>query len=202
MEEREAIRLRKESSQPKPWTDDEILQNYRFTNIRRMDDKVSQWLLSNWYLPNFDYRNMLPAVALARFINQPESLQAVGFPKVWNTAAIKKRLTRFKEGGKRVFNAAYMVRGNDGQDKIDSVVQYYVQPLVTDPIEIDRSFMRKTWTRLAARYGFGPFMAGQVVADLRWAIEGKWLDRNTWAPMGPGSKRGMNRLQGRELSFH
>jgi len=37
-------------------------------------------------------------------------------------------------------------------------------------------------------------MAGQVVADLRWAMKGKWRDRNRWAPIGPGSRRGLNRL--------
>ena len=40
--EREAIRLKKEAGEPKPWTSDPILQQYRFCNVRRMDDKVSK----------------------------------------------------------------------------------------------------------------------------------------------------------------
>ena len=37
--EREAIRLRRESGQSFPWTDNEILHDYRFTNINRRYDK-------------------------------------------------------------------------------------------------------------------------------------------------------------------
>ena len=44
-----------------------------------------------------------------------------------------------------------------------------------------------------------PVTAGQVVADLRWAIPGKWEDRETFAPLGPGSKRGMNILHDRPI---
>ena len=42
-------------------------------------------------------------------------------------------------------------------------------------------------------------MAGQVVADLCWAIRGTWEDRGSWAAMGPGSKRGINRLLGNNI---
>lgn len=88
--EREAIRLKKEAGQPRPWTDDEILDTYRFCNVRRMDDKVSKWLLENWYKPYFDHQNMLIAVALARFFNSVETLEYMGFPeKDWNAEKLK-----------------------------------------------------------------------------------------------------------------
>lgn len=49
--------------------------------------------------------------------------------------------------------------------------------------------------------GWGPFMCGQVVADLRHT---RYLedapDVGRWAPLGPGSTRGLNRLAGRELT--
>ena len=41
IKEREQIRLARQVGLPAPWTDDEILTNYRFCNIRRMDDIVS-----------------------------------------------------------------------------------------------------------------------------------------------------------------
>lgn len=48
--------------------------------------------------------------------------------------------------------------------------------------------------------GWGPFMAGQVVADLRHT---RYLwdapDVGKWAPVGPGSARGLNRLAGRPV---
>src|SRR5438105_15599884 len=54
--------------------------------------------------------------------------------------------------------------------------------------------MEKTHRNLLPFYGIGSFMAGQIVADLRWAIRNNWADRFCWAPMGPGSKRGLNRF--------
>jgi hypothetical protein len=39
-------------------------------------------------------------------------------------------------------------------------------------------------------------MAGQFTADLRWALQGSWADKDTWAPYGPGSQMGMCRLHG------
>jgi hypothetical protein len=44
-------------------------------------------------------------------------------------------------------------------------------------------------------------MAGQAAADLRHIHhEIPWEDTMTWAPQGPGSKRGANRLVGNPLS--
>ena len=202
VEEREAVRLRKEANLPKPWTTDEILRNYRFCNVRRMDDKVSKWLYDNWYKPYYNHPNMLSAVGMARFVNKPESLELLTkdlFEKdrlYWSN--ITRLLRNRKNEGNVIFNGAYMVRGNDGIDKIECVVRYYVEPLSN--IELDTSSMKNSHKAIFSSYGLGSFMAGQLVADLRWAIEGDWKDKNTWAPLGPGSQRGKNRLQGRILS--
>lgn len=197
--ERESIRLKKEAGDPKPWTEDPILQRYRFCNVRRMDDKVSQWLLENWYKPYKDHHNILIACVLARFFNLPSTLEAIGFPETWNAEKTRRKLRLMKKRGLQIFNGAYMVRGNDGVDKVACVINHSIQPLVKKPPEIDASSMRKTWEAIECRRGFGSFMAGQVVADLRWAMTGTWSDRNSWAPMGPGSKRGLSRLYNRPL---
>jgi hypothetical protein len=197
--QREKIRLAKEAGEPRPWTDDEILQSYRFCNVRRMDDKVSKWLLENWYEPYFDYPNILKAVALARFINKPESLGVIErhvFAKKYDAEKIKLKLRQYRDAGNTVFNGAYLVRGNSGNDKIEAVVDYYVQPLGFLKKELDVTSMEATHARLIQSYGLGSFMAGQIVADLRWAMEGSWEDKYDWAPKGPGSQRGLNRLLG------
>lgn len=199
IKERESIRLKREQGEKPPWTDDWILATYRFCNVRRMDDKVSQWLWNNWYKPNHNHPNMLVAAAIARFVNQPSSLEALGFPSKWEPEKFKKRLREYRDAGNTVFNAAYMVRGNDGVDKIESVVDYYVAPLSELRDRVNSSSMEETWRVILSSYGMGSFMAGQIVADLRWAVKGNWLDRNVFAPVGPGSTKGLNRLKGRKL---
>ena len=204
IQERESIRLKRLAGESPPWTDDEILQRFRFTNVRRMDDRVSQWLLKEWYEPNFDHPNMLVACAVARFINLPASLDLITkyvFSKRWGAGPskrIKEVLRKRKASGETVFNAAYMVRGNDGVDKLESVMDFHIKSL--KGLKIDENSMEATWQLIQDCYGFGSFMAGQVVADLRWAVSGLWSDRNDWAPMGPGSKRGINRLAGRAIN--
>lgn len=199
IKEREGIRILKDARQPQPWTEDPILRTYRFCNVRRMDDLVSRWLFDSWFKPYYNHPNMLFAVALARFINNPDSLSLIteSVFKAGNPlfASIKAKLRKHRDSGGTVFNGAYMVRGNDGQDKIECVVDHYVKPLTTLPLrELNTDSMEEAWTQLSSYYGFGSFMAGQVVADLRWAVEGSWHDRMTWAPIGPGSNRGMARL--------
>jgi len=203
--ERESIRLQKEVLKiPAPWTQDEILQKYRFCNVVRMDDKVSRWLTENWYKPNYGHHNMLVACAIARFFNKPESLELITkyvFPSrsflPSHSRRIKEILCKKKEQGKPVFNGAYMVRGalpgNPGQTKISTVMDVFVNSLVGNKIPCTDS-MEGVYNTIRSCIGYGSFMAGQVVADLRHAYPGTWEDRNDWAPAGPGSLRGMSRV--------
>src|SRR4051794_12814436 len=80
IKERESIRLKKEAGQPKPWTIDPILQQYRFCNVIRIEDKVSQWLLHNWYKPSNMNNHCLVAIVMARHINLPNTLERIGYP--------------------------------------------------------------------------------------------------------------------------
>ena len=199
IKERESIRLKKEAGEPKPYTDDEILQRYRFCNVRRMDDKVSRWLYDNWYLPNYDHPSILVAATLARQLNNICSLASVGFPYKWNPKAVESVLNNRVKKGLKNFGSAYMITGTLGGTKIQQVVHKVVTPLVLNGPEIDRSSMENTATSLLPYAGFSHFIAGQVVADLRWAMKGSWLDRMTWASIGPGSRRGINILLGRPM---
>lgn len=191
--EREKVRKLKEAGEPKPWTNDEILQNYRFCNVRRMDDTVSKWLYENWYKPNINHKNIVLAASVGRFFNLPEVLELVGFPDVWEPKKVKKLLWERAYNGDPVFNSAYIICGKKGEAKIDTVIDGLL-PLSKGAVWPDTSSMEKTWEMFGGIRGFGSFMAGQVVADLRWAMSGRWEDKNTWAPIGPGSRRGLSYL--------
>ena len=208
---REAVRLSKENGDKAPWTNDPILQSYRFCNVVRMDDKVSRWLYLNWYQPYKDHPNMLVACAIARFFNKPESLELITksvFTKSHSAGTvtrIKEILRAYRDKGNTLFNGAYMVRGNDGVDKVSSVMDFYVKSLDESNKKlglasiVDSDSMEATWKNIIPCHGWGSFMAGQVVADLRWAVTGTWADKDSWAPAGPGSMRGLNRLLERPL---
>lgn len=197
--EREAIRLRRLRGEPPPWTDDPILRAYRFCNVRRMDDAVSQWLMRNWYITYRDHPNMVTAAVLARQLNTPDALDAVGFPDPWDPDWAEEVLSDRAARGLKNFSAAYIITGTLGGTKIHQVVRKVVDAVATRPPQIDRTSMAASVAALVPYPGLGSFIAGQVVADLRWAVTGTWEDRCRWAPVGPGSARGMNRLHGRPV---
>lgn len=207
--ERRQIQLKRASGQPKPWTDDEILRAYRFCNVKRIDDKVSQWLLHNWYVPlggKVEPRTALIAVTVARHFNNIPTLKQLPKPHRYERewlVDVEKVLRNRKEQGLNTFGAAYVISGGTGgpkggkfSDKITMVLDRVIRPLLLSPPEIDTDSMYLTHDRLCKYRGIASFMAGQIVADLRWALPGEWRDKDSWAPYGPGSQRGMCRLMG------
>jgi hypothetical protein len=207
--EREKIRIAKEAGEPKPWTDDEILRSYKFCNVRRMDDRVSRWLVENWYRPHYNHPNVLLACSLARQLNNPESMSAVGYPLEWEPERVQQVLEERTARGLGNYSAAYMITSNYGErGRARETKAYQTVWRVCNPIHeamksgsvrLDRRSMQRTWNALLVFQGFSSFIAGQVVADLRRAAAGSWTDKDTWAPMGPGSVRGINRYHGRPI---
>jgi hypothetical protein len=199
--EREAIRQRRLAGQGWPWTEYAILRDYSFCCPRRMDDRTSRWLLEHWYDPHRDHPNLLLACVLARrLFNSVEILAEIGFPDRWDPARVKAILRERAAAGKRLEHTAYVIppaRGvAPGTPKCEGLIDWIVQPLVNYPPRLDTSSMRASVEARTARDGFGTFTAGQVVADLRWAVSGAWADKGTWAPQGPGSTEGLRRLAG------
>lgn len=199
IKERESIRLKKEAGEPKPWTDDEILQSYRFCNVHREHDHVTKWISENWRNPNQGHKNLWFAMAVARMFNWPDTLAEIRYPHCWDLRRVKQKLERREQRGDKIWTGAYLVSTNGVRmGKVD-----YVLRRVLTPLWQGRESLRPTETdslasfakRLMAYNGFKGFMTGQVVADTKYA-EPLWYaeDWGTWAISGPGSRRGLNRL--------
>src|SRR6516225_2755682 len=70
--EREAIRVRRFVMKKEwPWTDDPILQQYRFTNVHREDDAVSKHYQNIVRDRYGDSSLVLPATVIYRWFNRP-----------------------------------------------------------------------------------------------------------------------------------
>ena len=84
MVERHNIFIKKEiNNEPYPWSTDPILTEYSFCNVYRELDKVTIWIRENWREPYADHRNLPFAMAVARQINWPDTLEEIGFPDIW-----------------------------------------------------------------------------------------------------------------------
>lgn len=192
--ERENIRRAKEAGKPRPWTSDPLLRDYRWCNVRRMDDRVSRELFERWYPRNLTpWKGTDLTLALfARLINWLESLDEI----TGHLDGARVTLTQRAERGEKVFTGAYVIPGVPGKSKIDSILDLICE-IGNRDLDVLRPTMRGTWEQLIRFDGIGSFLAGQVVADLVHLPSGRaWPDAATWAPIGPGSARGINRLRG------
>lgn len=200
--EREAIRRRRDAGQPWPWTSVELLREWRWCNVRRMDDKVSRELMECWYPLDADRATQLTAAVLARTVNWTDALMEASEGAKFAPEAlprIRLRLQARAQRGEKVFTGAYIVPGQTGRSKIDTVCDL-AETALHRAESIWSPAMKDTWSQLVQLDGLGSFLAGQVVADLAQLRHGEaWPDRATWAPVGPGSARGLNRLLGREV---
>ena len=201
MVERHNIYLRRFiEGDPYPWTDDLILKEYSFCNVYRELDRVTIWIRENWREPYADHPNLPFAMAMARQINWPDTLQEIGFPEHWNPERIKAIMQGRMNRKEKVYTGAYMLTGTLGGTKVEQTIDKILTPLYEMPPRIISSSLEETWRRYLPYPGFSGFMAYEVVTDLRHT---KHLenaeDIMTWANPGPGAKRGLNRIHGREL---
>lgn len=206
MEERQRIYLRKQAGESQPWTDDEILATYRFCNVYREQDRVTQWIREYWREGAFKGHPYIGfAMVVARLFNEPETLAAIE-PLVlpFKPLALARALHKRARAGERVFNPAYIVSTNGvSMNKVDYLMGRVLAPMWKDRERLRpgrRESLSDYATLLRTYDGIAGFMAGQIVADLKYVHplrEAKdWWD---FAMSGPGSRRGMNRVFGRDV---
>ena len=210
--EREQVRLNKDSGFLQPYTLDPILAKYRFCNVRRRDDRVSKWLLTYYYKnPQGDvwFRALL-----ARLINWPPTLlylmDNLVIPRraeEFNPYLFIEAMKHLESKGEKVYSSAYivyptMVKGNT---KSVNLAEYIIAPIIKIAPQVRGAIasgsIKHTTNALATSFGIQTFIAGQVSSDLTY-IRGQLdnaIDLYSWAPMGPGSQRGLNRLHERKL---
>ena len=200
MVERHNIFIRKEiNNDPYPWSNDAILTDYSFCNVYRELDRVTIWIRENWREPYADHPNLPFAMAVARQINWPDTLEEIGFPTEWRPQHVKNIMQDRMANKQKVYTGAYMLTGTLGGTKIEQTVDKILTPLYAN-FPCDFSSIENSWKSFLPYAGFSDFMSYEVVTDLRHT---KWLknapDIMTWANPGPGAMRGLNRIFGRPL---
>lgn len=206
MEERQRIYLKRQAGEPFPWTEDPILQHYKFCCTYREQDRVTRWIRENWREPFALDKNLWFAMALARHINWPDSLEAVGYPKRWCPDKVVMALRKRRQAGQKVYTSAYLLgQARECQDRPEYTVYRVLDPLFQAtrrerPPWCSACKLKTAVEYLSSFYGFGSFLAYEVVTDLRhtWYLRSAH-DIMSWANIGPGARRGLNRLYGRNL---
>ncbi len=199
--ERHRVWEARQAGKPQPWTEDPILAGRKFTNVFRVLDVGSQYvlrMLQDAPTP----RDALARAFLYRFTNLPggwEHLRAqLGrWPTAEDilTGPVKKLLLAYRDRGDQVFSGAYIVMpepGVPGVDKTAAVVQKTRVLLVTsadDFLAADTQAARLAALRTVP--AVGDFMAMQVLSDYGWYAG---HDENEFVVLGPGSRAGLRHL--------
>lgn len=202
---------------PKPWTQDAILQSYRFCNVFRELDTVTQWTEHHIRTPYKNHPHLWLMLCAARQINWPDTLLELMGTKgaffnspEWRAAVMRGVMLDRKNRGDKVYTGAYMISGQrSNPDRTKADKPHITANLTLLPLWKERrtigAALRQQCDTLQAAYdlfsvynGFGSFMTAQVVADLKhthYLQHAK--DWWTWCALGPGSTRGLNRLYAR-----
>jgi hypothetical protein len=214
--EREAIRIRRfVMKKPWPWTDNDILQDYRFTNVHREDDAVSQHYQNTVRNRYLDRPLVLPTTVAYRWFNRISTCNALFNESHLNNLSVFEQyidtgdeeilLDCLKKLPPPHVTGAFIVTGKPGFPKGEGVI-HYIHSWCRKPWrefwetwQKDPPLLSKMYSYLYSE-GLGSFMLGQLVADLKYLpfIQGvaDWWD---WATPGPGSLRGMNFVHGRPM---
>ncbi len=199
LRERYSILLRRTEGQAWPWTDDPVLRAWRFTNVRREDDRTTIAFRETVRDPLRDDPHVLFATIAWRWFNLIETGEVLRpflmSRDAWDRPEVERLLQSRHDGGEQVFTGAYMVNSEQNRPKLPAVLDYIdwcYQHL--DPEEVRRTCTTKQamFERIEAIPRQGAFTAYQVVVDLMYThyLEGA-PDLDTFTVAGPGCARGL-----------
>lgn len=216
--ERHAIYLRRAAGQPKPWTTDPILRDYKFTNPFRENDRGTVWLRENFLephrIPSVEWNCVGPMtsdyvwnalgllafnIGWYRMFNWTGTGKILGWKTDWDIENVTEHLNIELRNGRQVFTGAHIVYSTPGLSKIDCIVGVGAE-LFKRRGEIARVARRTrslqlTYDVLRLIDCIGGFMAYEIVTDMRHTqLLEDAIDIMTWANPGPGAKRGLQRL--------
>lgn len=200
--ERHRIYNYKASGCPKPWSDDPIFQRYKFTNVFRELDtgtlalrKMLKWDGTGTLSLGLTFFN----VFWYRMFNRVEHASFPGICLDYEMLAGALYLTASK--GDRIFTSAHMTVGKAGELKIDTILNVCKRAFgertaiaedLNQCLTLEEAFKSLRQKKL---YGCGRFIAYEIISDLRWTnILRHATDKLSWANIGPGCKRGLQRL--------
>lgn len=204
--ERQNIFWKKINGDPAPWTHDKILQEYKFCNSYRVNDRVSQYLLKNviYNGNNYNYEDMLFRIILFKLFNKESTWELLSknfgdiLLKDFNTMKYSIVLENAISNGTKIYNDAYISCANKafGYDrKHDNHLALLDKMFNIDKMQdkiIKCNTMQDAFNIIKGYPLIGNFMAYQLVTDINYSAFVNWKE-NEFTVAGPGSLRGIKK---------
>jgi hypothetical protein len=203
VEERHRIWLLRQNQEQPPWTTDPILRNLKMTNMFRVLDPGSQFVLTD--LLTDHPRDFLARCVFYRITNLPSTWRAIkntfgrypgekDFKEYGHVLA--QFLDSYRAAGNKIFSGAYIIIPNPGvagSDKmVDALglVKYFMAEKAEDFLFADTQ--EKRYHILRSTKGIGRFLAMQILTD--WGYGQPVNREDEFIVAGPGATRGAAHL--------
>ena len=189
---------------PPPWTGDPVLARYKFTNVYRAADRVSQYLISRViYDGPPDLDELVFRILLFKVFNRVETwelltdhLGAVPSWDEYSFAVYDCVLGGAMRAGKRIYSAAYIMPNPPfGESRKHSnhlrLLEYAMKSGLPASIAAAGS-LREVYELLLAMPSLGPFLAYQYAIDLAYSTVTS-ADESQFVMPGPGALDGISK---------
>lgn len=202
--ERQNIFYKKLNGEKAPWTNDRILQEYKFCNSYRASDRVSQYLLKNVIYNGKKYskEDTIFRIVLFKIFNKEATwelfIDELGDVKL-NNFEFKKYcniLQKAKDRGEKIYTDAYMSCATKAygyekkhENHIALIEEMFVKDKLQDKI-INSKTMEEAFNYIKGYPLIGDFMAYQLITDINYS-EAVNFSEMEFTVVGPGSRRGI-----------
>ena len=204
--ERQNIFWKKLNNEPAPWTNDKILQEYKFCNSYRVNDRVSQYLLQNVIYNGKTYskEDMIFRIVLFKIFNLESTWELFlkNFKDVtlnsFNFEKYSAVLNNAISSNTKIYNDAYISCANKvfGYDrKHDNHLALIQEMFFIDKVQnkiLNCKTMAEAFEIIKSYPLIGNFMAYQLVTDINYSDVVDWQE-NEFTVAGPGSHRGIQK---------
>jgi len=202
--ERQNIFFKRLNNDSYPWTEDQIISKYKFTNAYRASDRVSQYLIRNVIYSDkkYDSENICFRILLFKLFNKIEtweylenSLGEISY-STFEYEQYDNLLCRRMALGQKIYSAAYVMPSGKSSFGFDKKHQNHLKLLefmmasgFTREIARAES-LRKLYEILVKYPTLGPFLSFQFSIDLNYSDLFDF-DEMSFVVAGPGAKNGI-----------
>lgn len=203
--ERQEIYIRRYNRKKYPWTDDKILNDYKFTNVYRASDRVSQYLIKNVIYNNeYDDRDTFFRILLFKIFNKIQTwelLEKNCGELIYSNYNFKKYDAVLSESMRKkesIYSAAYIMPSK----KLDpTLVRKHsnhlrlIERMVNDSayIKIAKANSLEEVFRILISYPLmGEFLSFQYAIDLNYSQMINFSENDFVVP-GPGALNGIKK---------
>lgn len=202
--ERQEVFFKKISGLQQPWTNDEILNTYKFTNAYRASDRVSQYLIKNViYSGNFNEEDLLFRILLFKIFNKISTWEALQDEfgeisyKTYNFDKYNQVLSEIIKK-QSIYSAAYIMPSGGNCFGYSKKHQNNLKMLeeIMKPSSIKQIISAKTmqdvFLILRSFPMLGDFLAFQYAIDINYSPLTNFSEMSFVVP-GPGAYAGLQK---------